>query len=51
MGMDVDYVVANQNIEKLEKLLSSQPHGEREAICDDIIEFVTKMEEKYGEGA
>jgi hypothetical protein len=50
MGMDVDYVVAKQHIEKLEKLLSNQPHGEREVVCDDIIEFVKKMDKKYGKG-
>lgn len=48
MGLDVDYVAAKQAIESLEKILISQEHGERENIADEIIEFVEKMEKKYG---
>lgn len=48
MGMDVDAVVAKQQIEKLSKIVLNLPHGEREEICDDIIEFVKLMSEKYG---
>ncbi|MFA5366533.1 MAG: hypothetical protein WC333_01225 [Dehalococcoidia bacterium] len=47
MGLDVDYVAACQAIEKLERLLSNQPHGKREKIADDIIDFVKKMKQKY----
>jgi len=47
MGMDVDMIVGRQAIERLEKLLLDQPHGEREDIADDIIEFVEKMKKKY----
>ena len=50
MGMDVDYVVAKDEIKKLEKIVFDLNHGERESICDDIIEFVKLMEEKYGKG-
>ncbi len=48
MGLDVDYIAAHQSIEELEKLLSDEPHGEREKIADEIIEFVEKMKVKYG---
>lgn len=47
MGMDIDYIVAKQYIEKLEKILSNINYGGRENIADDIIEFVDKMEIKY----
>ncbi len=47
--MDVDYIAAKQAIERLEKLLSDTPHGEREQIADDIIEFVDVLEAKYSE--
>ena len=47
MGMDIDAVVANQELEKLSDLILEQPHGEREDICDDIIDFVKLMCEKY----
>ncbi len=49
MGMDVDYIAANRAIEDLIRLLAKQSHGEREKIADDIIEFVEKMEKKYGQ--
>ena len=47
MPLDVDAIVAGQYIDKLHELVSSLPHMKREKICDDIIEFVEKMEEKY----
>lgn len=47
MGMDVDWLTADQAITELRKLLSNQPHGEREIIADEIIDFVEKMKEKY----
>ena len=47
MGMDVDAVVAQDYIDKLKSLVSSLPHGERSDICDDIIEFYEKIEDKY----
>ena len=47
MPMDVDAIVAGQYIDKLRKIMSDQPHGKREKICDDIINFVDKMEKKY----
>ena len=47
MPLDVDAVVAGRYIEQLQKIVSRQPHMEREEICDDIEEFVKKMEEKY----
>lgn len=47
MPMDVDYIAGKQAIDKLSELLSETPHGEREAIADDIIEMVEKLEEKY----
>ena len=47
MPLDVDAVVANQYIEKLSRLVGRLPHMKREQICDDIIEFVDKMEVKY----
>jgi hypothetical protein len=48
MPMDVDAVVAQQKISELSKLVTDQPHMERGEICDDIIEFVKQMQEKYG---
>lgn len=45
--MDVDYVVAKQELVLLEDILNQLPHGEREEICDDIEEFVAKMKKKY----
>lgn len=47
MGMDVDYVVGKDAIDKLEKLFKSMNHGEREEIADDIIEMVDKLYDKY----
>jgi hypothetical protein len=47
MGMDIDYIFANQAIEELVKLLRDQEHGERGAIADEIIEFVEKIKIKY----
>lgn len=47
MGMDVDAVFAKQVIDELRELVSTQPHGEREEIADDIFDFVEKMKKKY----
>lgn len=47
MGMDIDYIVAKDAIDKLTKLLSDIPHGEREGIADEIIDFVEKLEQKW----
>jgi hypothetical protein len=51
MGLDVDYIAAKDAIEELEKFLSNQPHGEREAIADDIILLVAKLKAKYDKKA
>jgi hypothetical protein len=47
MGMDIDYMVAKQAIEELEKLLSNQKHGERGEIADEIINFVETMKLRW----
>ena len=47
MPLDVDAIAAKQAIEELEKILGNQPHGEREQIADEIIEFVNYIKEKY----
>jgi len=47
MGLDVDYITAKQAIEKVQKTLSTQQHGEREEIADEIIEFAEKLEKKW----
>ena len=49
MGMDVDNIVARDYLGKIEKILFDMPHGEREEICDDIIEFYEQMKKKYGD--
>ena len=49
MGLDVDYVFAKRAIDELEKLLSDQPHGQREKIADDIILLVNELKAKYGQ--
>lgn len=49
MPMDVDYIAGKEAIDKLSLLLSRIPHGEREAIADDIIEMVDALEAKYKE--
>lgn len=46
MGMDIDYVFAKKAIDELHELLSTQEHGERKEIADDIIGFVEQMKEK-----
>ena len=45
--MDVDYIVAKDAIDELDKLLSNMPHGEREGMADEIIEFVENMKRKW----
>lgn len=47
MPMDVDYIAAKFAIDELNKLLSNTPHGEREGIADEIIEFVENMKRKW----
>ena len=48
MGMDLDAAVAKIELDNLRAIVFSQPHGERKDICNDIIEFVKLMKEKYG---
>lgn len=47
MPLDVDAVVARQQLEELEKLLGRLPHMGRTEFCDDLIEFTEKMTAKY----
>lgn len=47
MPMDIDYVAAKNAIHDLINLLDVQPHGEREQIADEIIEFVKIMEKRW----
>jgi len=47
MGLDVDYIAAKDAIEKIEKTVSDMPHGEREDIADEIIEFAENLKVKY----
>lgn len=47
MGLDVDCLMAKVHIEELSDILRKLGHGERELICDDIIEFVELMRLKY----
>jgi len=47
MPMDVDYIAAKEAIDELDELLSDMPHGEREGIADEIIEFVENMKTKW----
>lgn len=47
MGLDIDFIAADNAINDLKKILSDIQHGEREKIADDIIEFVDKMAIKY----
>jgi hypothetical protein len=49
MPLDVDYITAKQAIEELSKFLADQPHGEREQIADEIIEFVNYIRDRYTE--
>lgn len=49
MPMDIDYIAAKDAIDELSKLLFNMPHGEREEIADEIIEFVEKMKKKWTE--
>lgn len=43
MGMDIDWIAANQAIEKLQEKLDNTEHGEREKITDEIILAVDKI--------
>jgi hypothetical protein len=47
MGMDVDYLVAKDAIEKIEKILLDVEHGERKSIANEIIKFSEKLEKKF----
>lgn len=47
MGLDVDFIAAKESIGELEELLLAMPHGERETIADEIIDFVEKMKKKW----
>jgi hypothetical protein len=43
MGMDIDFIVANQAIDKLRNKLSNIDQGKREKITDEIILAVNKI--------
>ena len=47
MPMDVDIIAGKQSLDRIHLLMSRIPHGEREAIADDIIEMEKKLTEKY----
>lgn len=47
MPLDVDYIVATTVLKELDEILNSVPHGERQKIADDYIEFLDQMREKY----
>jgi len=47
MGMDLDYVFAENAIQELLDLVQIQKHGKREKITNEIIEFVDKMKLKW----
>lgn len=47
MGMDLDYLVIRQSLDKLEKIVRDKPHGKREKIADDIVAFVEEIKKKY----
>lgn len=47
MGMDVDFVVARRELETIEFILQSLPHGERSDICDDLIRVTQFLSKKY----
>lgn len=47
MPMDIDYLAAKSAIHDLIKLLDEQPHGKREQIADEIIEFVKIMKKRW----
>lgn len=47
MALDVDYIAASQAVASIEKTLSKVPHGEREAIADEIIAFAEQLKKKY----
>ena len=48
MSVDIDYVIANGCINRLQIILNELDYGERELICDDIVEFTELMILKYG---
>ncbi len=47
MGMDIDFIAANNSIIKISKILDEIPHGQRKEITDDIILFENFLSQKY----
>ena len=47
MGLDVDWVGIKQSLEDIKEIAAHIPHGEREAICDDIMKFNEHLRVKY----
>lgn len=47
MPMDIDIIAGKQSLDRINLLMSRIPHGEREAIADEIIEIEKKLTEKY----
>lgn len=47
MGLDVDAVFIQNDIDKLSNIAFDIPHGKRGNIADDIAEFVEMIEKKY----
>ena len=45
--MDVDAVVAKMALDEIQDILGGLPHGEREEIADEIIEFKERLKKKY----
>lgn len=48
--MNVDWVVAKMEMDKLRKIFRTTKEENQGEMCDDIIEFVKMMDEKYGKG-
>ena len=47
MAMDVDIIAGKQSLDRINLLMSRIPHGEREAIADEIIGIEKKLTKKY----
>jgi len=47
MGLDIDYIAGKQAIDELQSILNDIPHGKREKIADELIEFAEKMSKKW----
>jgi len=43
MGIDLDWMAANEAIEKLQEMLDNAEHGKRAKIADEIIVAVDKI--------